>query len=75
MPVWVYQVVEVLDRRERPLGRYRMVRWPDNDPGHVCSVCDHAHATVEEALSCRVVNDVLDYEFRERLASQPTLKQ
>lgn len=71
MAVWIYQVVEVMDRRERPLGRYRMVRWADDAPEKICSICDHAHASVEEAFSCRVVNDVIEHEFRERLVCTP----
>lgn len=64
--VWVYQVVEIYDRRERPLGKFRMVRWPDSDPKLACGLCDHVHDNAQDALACSEANAIIDHEFRER---------
>ena len=66
--VWIYQVLEVHDRKSRPLGKYRLVRWADETPEQIAGLCEHSHATPEEAIACVAANRVLDIEFRERIS-------
>lgn len=66
--VWVYQVLEVHDKRSKPLGKYRLVRWDDDAPEQIAGLCAHSHNTPEEALQCAAANRVLESEFRERIA-------
>lgn len=71
MPVWVYEVVEVYDKHQRPLGKFRCVRWPDDQPTHVEGLCTHTHDNSTEALACSVVTGILEVEFRERVSAEP----
>lgn len=60
---WIYEALEMHDRRGRPLGKFRVVRWEANVPDQVQGLCEHSHASVEDALSCPVANRILDEEF------------
>ena len=63
---WVYEVLEVCDKRGTPSGKFRLVRYADVAPEAAEALCGHNHATPAEALACQQANQVLDYEFRER---------
>lgn len=65
--VWIYEVLEVCDRQQRPLGRFRLVRWPSEKPDKLQGLCEHAHPNVDEALCCPDANRIVDHEFRERI--------
>lgn len=66
--VWIYEVLEVHDKLGTALGRFRLVRWKDIDPERIEGLCHHAHQTPNEALACTIATQILDDEFRERIA-------
>lgn len=66
---WVYEVLEIYDRRKRPLGQFRLVRWPAEKPDSIQGLCDHNHQTVDAALNCQRAQHILGVEFRERVAA------
>lgn len=65
--VWIYEVMEIHDRRSRPLGRFRLVRWCEEDPDQVVGLCDHSHDNPGQALNCPDASRIIDHEFRERI--------
>lgn len=67
----IYEVLEVHDRQQRPLGKYRLVCWMVDEPEKISGLCDHSHPTPEDALKCSAANRILDDEFRERIAMEP----
>lgn len=71
--VWIYEVLEVHDRRGRALERFRLVRWSDDNPEKVQGLCEHAHDSPDEALTCPIACRILDTEFRERIVTAPRL--
>lgn len=62
---WVYEALEMHDRRGKPLGKYRVVRWEYSHPDCLQGLCDHHHVTQEDALSCAVANRILEEQFSE----------
>ena len=66
MSVTVYEVLEIYDVNRRPLGKYRCVCWPDDEPTNVEGLCTHSHSTLEEALNCQIVVGIIEEQFRER---------
>ena len=63
---WIYEALEIHDRRSNPSGKYRVVRWTDKEPNKLFGLCTHAHPTAEDALCCPVACDILDEEFSDR---------
>lgn len=66
--VWIYEVLEVHDRRGMALGKFRLVRWKDVDPERIEGLCNHTHGTPDEAMACTTAGQIIDNEFRERIA-------
>lgn len=60
---WIYEALEMHDKRRRPLGKFRVVRWEDDHPEALQGLCDHYHTSVEEALNCPIANGYLDQQF------------
>lgn len=71
---WIYEALEMHDRRGRRMGKFRVVRWLDSDPEKMQGLCDHSHATPLDALNCPVATRVLDEQFSDiPHVSQPKL--
>lgn len=68
---WIYEALEIYDKRDQPLGKFRVGRWQDTG-SVVQGLCNHVHDSREEALSCPTAQKILDAEFQERWAT-PTL--
>lgn len=69
---WIYEVLEICDRRKQPTGTYRLVRYPQEDQGDVEGLCNHTHGSILDALECTQATRVVNNEFRERFSfSQP----
>lgn len=49
---WWIQVLEIADKDGKPTGKFRQTATSDEDGGGPYGLCDHAHATIEEAQKC-----------------------
>lgn len=50
--VWFMQTLEIADANGRGIGKFRRTAWSDEDGGGPFGLCDHEHATRQEAYDC-----------------------
>jgi hypothetical protein len=58
-----YMVLEIADDAGKPTGTYRYTRRTDDPVTGPYGLCEHAHATREEAENCPVAKEIVDCAF------------
>lgn len=58
-----YEVLEIAGAGGQPSGRYRYTRRTDDPVSGPFGLCEHEHATRDEAASCPIAKTIVDRAF------------